>query len=154
MKLYPSLSVETAYQNCGSWWLVILEGPENEIELTFNGLYNFGATNVSDALEYTDHTRTKAIFWSTPEYMFKFFYESHLLACQQQSCAKHAKVVANLRMEEFRKCSVPFFDFNRTHFCDAFTIGTKSAERPDDNYREQATLHSHKKASERTIDKE
>lgn len=163
MKLYPSINVETTFQNCGSWWLLILSGPEEEIELTYNGLYNFGATNVprfpsefgqsKEGLEYTDGSRTKAIMWTTPEYMFKFFYESHLLACQQQSCAKHAKVVANLRMEEFRKNSAPFFDYSRKTFVDSFEIGTKTAEKPDYNYREAATLNANRRASEVTVDK-
>lgn len=133
---------------------MILSGPEEQIELTFNGLFNLGASNASNALEYTDHTRTKAVFWSTPEYMFKFFYESFLLRHGQASLTNQAQQYANGEIEKLKACSVPFFNFNRTCFVDSFDIGTRSAERPDYNYREQATLNAHAKAGERTIDKE
>jgi hypothetical protein len=154
MKIYPKLDVETSFQNCGSWWLIILSGPEEQIELTFNGLFNLGASNAANALEYTDHTRTKAVFWSTPEYMFKFFYESYLLRHGQASLTNQAQLYANTEIEKLKACSVPFFNFNRTCYVDTFDQGTCTAERPDDNYREQATLRAHANASAQTIDKE
>jgi hypothetical protein len=153
MKLYPTLNVETTFQNCGSWWLLILCGKEEEIELTFNGLFNQCATNMSDALEYTDHTRTKAVMWTKPEYMFNFFFNSHLLATQQDNATEKATAVANLRMEELKKCMVPFFDFTRQYMPDGFSMGTARAERPDDNYKEKALSYSLRKSGETVLDK-
>jgi hypothetical protein len=163
MKIYPKLNVELRFQNCGSWWLMILEGAEADIELCFNGLWNHGAIDVSveradgstyNGLDYTDNTRTKAKFWSTPEKMRKFFFNSHLLACQQESCAPYAHVVANMRIEELKRDMITFVDFTRPQFVNSFDVGTVRAERPDDNYREAALTHSFRMSGEKTVDKE
>lgn len=161
MKLYPQIDVTLNFQNCGSYWLMILEGKESDIELVFNGLWNHGATNVSveqvdgsiyNGLDYTDNSRTKAVFWSTPEKMYKFFYNSHLLACQQENCSPHAHVVAKMRMEELKSHAIAFRNFNQCNLVSCFTVGTIKAEKPDDNYKETALLHSQKKSGEKTVD--
>jgi len=163
MKPYHNVDVELRFQNCGSWWLMVLEGAEQDIELVFNGLWNHGAIDVSversdgtiyNGLDYTDHTRTKATFWSTPEKMYAFFFNRHMLIHGQRSAKASAHVIARMRIEELKLDSVSFHDFNRPAFVSCFTVGTIKAERPDDNYREKATLNANKRASEKTVDKD
>lgn len=163
MKIYPQIDVDLKFQNCGSSWLMVLTGKEENIELVFNGLWNYGATNVSiqradgtnyNGLDYVDANKTTATFWSSPEKMYKFFYNSHLIACQQESCSESAHVVARMRMEQLRQETISFRNFNQTPFISAFEIGTMKAERPDDNYKEKALMFSQKKSGEKTIDKD
>lgn len=163
MKIYENVDVNAMFQNCGSVWLVVLEGSHDNIELVFNGLWNLGAINVSversdgsiyNGLEYTDHTKTKAYFWSSPKRMYSFFFNWHLLKCQQESCAKYAHVVAAQRIEEFKRDTINFFNYDRVCSVNTFQVGTISAERPDDNYRDSALTHSLRKSGEKTVDKE
>lgn len=67
MIIYENTPVEVSYQNFGSSYLIILTGEECDIESTFNGLYNFGATN--GQLRYRDACHSVATFWSS-EYKF------------------------------------------------------------------------------------
>lgn len=159
MKLYENLYVETAFQNCGSSWLLILCGSEEQIELTYNGLYNLGATNArrfatypctKEGLEYVNSEKTCALMWTKPEYMYRFFFNRHSLATGASD--EQSKVIASMRMEEFRQVSEQFHDFNKKGPDVVYSIGKSSAERPDDNYKENAIFYFQKKSGEVTVD--
>jgi hypothetical protein len=86
--------------------------------------------------------------------MRKFFFNSHLLKCQQESCAVYADVVANMRIEELKLDTISWIDFTRPQFVNCFDVGTIRAERPDDNYKEKALTNAFRKSGEKTVDAE
>jgi hypothetical protein len=122
MKVYPTLDVQLSYHNFGSAWLMILRGSTEEIELTFNGLFNLCATN--GELEYKDHLQTVATFWSDETNMQKFFFNQFFLPrCTTRK--KKEKTdgayptgvwIAKQKMDELRQCHEFFLDFNN-RFC-------------------------------------
>jgi hypothetical protein len=139
MKVYDTLNVSLTFQNCGSVWLMVLRGSQEEIEQAFNGLFNFNAT--SGQLEYTSLERNVATFWTKPARMRQFFYNRHILKFESD---KHANIYADMQMAELVKHSHVFKDFHRGMvLSDVFAIGTACAERPDHDFRDAVLLHAH-----------
>jgi hypothetical protein len=153
MKLYhPTINVDLTYQNNGTRWLMVLEGTEADIELAYNGLYNFCAVGKRTVLNYTDHTHTKAWFWSTEKQMRKFFGLHHLL---KFGCKKHAAAHAEREMKLLAASPILFFDFTREKFCATFSIGNAKAERPDSDFRDAVITHAMQdKTSVKQVEKE
>jgi hypothetical protein len=149
MKIYDTLNVELSYQNCGSQWLIVLAGKEEEIELAFNGCYNLCAT--SGDLRFTDHTRSTATFWSKEKNMRRFFYNLNFL---RHSCDVRAQAFSDAKMLELTNQSVQFFDFTREVAEDGFVVGSNKAERPDIDFRDAVLNHSFKdKTSVKDVEK-
>jgi hypothetical protein len=73
MRIYQKVNVTLTYQNCGSVWLIILRGQHEDIEMVYNGLYNFCASNGS--LQYHDVDKTVATFWSNKKAIRQFFLQ-------------------------------------------------------------------------------
>lgn len=142
MKLYQQLGVTLAYQNFGSAWLGILRGKTEEIDLTFNGLFNLLAT--SGEMEFHDHTKCLATFWTSQEGMHRFFFNQFYLPREtgkngQEKLVALANAYAAERIAELRESHEGFMRFDRVYMPNAYGIGTATAEKPDYNYRELAT---------------
>lgn len=134
-KLYPQLDVLMSYQNMGSAWLIILRGKKEEIELTFNGLYNLMATN--GELRYTSGDEDTGLFWSSPEEIWKFFKNKFDMA-HENAAAVDCEAQANIRFAHFKQFSEVFMDFHNVHkdTPDYHDIGATKAENPDADFRE------------------
>jgi hypothetical protein len=139
MKVYDTLNVSLSFQNCGSVWLMILRGNEADIELAYNGLYNFGATG-GKVLDYTDHTKTTAKFWSNEERMYKFFYSRYMLAHNKQ---KAARIFAENKMAELRADVEQFYCFTRRGPDATFGVSSACAERPDTDFKDAVLTHAY-----------
>lgn len=147
IKPYPSVNVTMTYQNFGSAWLCILRGKTEDIELVFNGLYNFGATNGD--VQYFDHAKTVATFWSTEEQLQRFFYN---VAVFSGVTRYRGKVVnqahANERIEYIRaNCHEPFMDFANVFEPDVYGVGSIKAANPDDDFKDKVLGHAFKDKS-------
>jgi hypothetical protein len=80
MKIY---NTDVSYQSLGENLLIILRGNEKDIEETYNGFYNFGATadrprrkdswDEDSHLEYGTHNRDVATFMSSVSGMHRYF---------------------------------------------------------------------------------
>lgn len=79
LKIYSEIDCTLHVQSYGSNFLMALKGSEENINLVFNGLYNYGGTQHLGTeecpleLDFRNHTRTLATFWSSPEKMLNFF---------------------------------------------------------------------------------
>lgn len=109
MKLYEDCPVEFAFQNCGTNWFAKLNGPKDQIELVFNGLYNLKAANG----ELTYITPEIATFWTKESQMRRFFFNKVYLALADENVTEDnaAKELANefahKKILELKKESVP-----------------------------------------------
>jgi hypothetical protein len=135
VRVYDNLNVQMSFQNCGSVWLMILRGSEAEIELAFNGLYNFGATG--GRLDYTTHDKTTAKFWSNEESMYSFYYMRHYIKHNGQ---KAARLWAEGKMRELRQTCEQFYSFTRRGPDATFGVSTATAERPDTDFKDEKEL--------------
>lgn len=79
MKLYGSTNVQTRVQVNGSAWALVFEGPTEEIEATFNGLYNSKGVGKRTRLQFTNDSRTLAFCWTTALRMAQFFINQYEL---------------------------------------------------------------------------
>jgi len=132
MKIYESLSVELAYQNLGSTWLMILRGTKNDIELTFNGLYNLRATDGS--LTYQNEAKTMATFWSSKEKMKRFFQNKYSFA-NGNAQKVEIDLFSNQKLEQLKQNQEIFKTFTSNNIC-SYGKGIINAERPDDDFRD------------------
>ena len=139
MIIYPTLDAALSFQNCGSVWLMILRGKENDILTAFNGLWNLKAT--SGELDFTTHDKTVAKFWSSPVKMREFFFNTHYLKFDS---TKHANLYADMQMAELAKHSHVFQSFRGFSLSDAFNMGTTSAERPDHDFKDSTWANENK----------
>ncbi len=91
MKVY---NIDLTFQPLGSQFLMVMRGTEEDMELAYNGFYNFGGTashmrykkdpdtglmitcggKEGSHLDYGTHNRNVATFFSTAEKMHKFFF--------------------------------------------------------------------------------
>jgi hypothetical protein len=132
MKIYETLSVELSYQNIGSTWLMILRGPTKEIELTFNGLFNFCATG--GELTYQNEAKTLATFWSSKEKMRKFFI-NRLSFSDTNSQKSKVILAADQKVKDLQQNQEIFKTFSSNNIC-SYSKGTIQAERPDDDFKD------------------
>ena len=128
MKVYQSLDVEVSFQSCLPKWIVILKGKEQDIELAFNGFFNFCAAN--GELNWRDGSaRSVATFYSSPRKMEKFFYLRELLKTDQED---HSRAYAKEQMEIFEQSKTTFIRFGISlDSTEGYSIGTAAAEKPD-----------------------
>lgn len=121
MKIYETLPVSVSYQNFGSSYLIILRGPEEAIEATFNGCYNFGMCSSNAELDYRSADRTVATFWSN-EYDFwhalKMMRINHFCLTrpdakkgQRGGWADKAEEWAMGKLNELKEHHEPFLDY-------------------------------------------
>lgn len=139
-----------SFQNFGSSWLMILRGATEEIELAFNGLFNFCATN--GELTYCDHLQTVATFWSSEEAMDKFFFEK----CFNYRClnsldkgvrggsANAADTFAIEQMAELREETEEFLNFQNSFMPATYSLGKVTAESPDSDMKDAILAHAMK----------
>lgn len=132
MKIYDTLQVDTTVQLNGSNLLLILIGAEEQIELTFNGLFNFNGVGKRAKLEYTTSDKTIAIVWSSREKMNAFFYNRHKL---KFGCKKRALAWADAQLKKLLETSHSFTSFEGTIDDQEFGTGTTCAEKPDHDFK-------------------
>lgn len=138
MKLYNELDVDLTFQNFGSQWLMIMRGEENDILLAFNGMWNYGAT--SGEIDFTDHAKTVAKFWSDEKKMLKYFKNRFWIG--HNMTEPMAIMVAGKEMEKLRAERQTFINFNQKQMPDGYNMGTSSAERPDSDFRDKVIVHA------------
>lgn len=143
MKLYDSLPVTLTYQNFGSAWLLIMRGPTEDIETCYNSLYNYCATNGN--LEYPEQTKTVATIWTDTTNLKRYFANRYLASLNdpprsvRKSIAMGENADCNFyvssRIEQLQDNHEFFKQFNH---CapDAYSNGSITAERPDDDFRD------------------
>lgn len=155
MKVYPNLDVELTYHNFGSAWLMILRGSTEQIELTFNGLFNLGATNGDR--EYQDHLETVATFWSDEDSMFEFFFNQffhprcslRIKDEQKDPAYQPAMTYAAAQMEKLRTTGHEFFlDFANRFVPETYSTGQVTAERPDNDMKDAILTNAYKDKNE------
>lgn len=139
MKLYNSITAETFVQDFGNSWLIVMQGPRNEVELLFNGFFNFGATDDPNYI-WDDVSELGGTFFTTKERMTKFF-EGYLEnrycnagKSQEESIALAQKEAPALVEDLFlnhRQSRAP----QQKAFDDGvYNFGTTNAEKPDDSF--------------------
>lgn len=161
MKIYKTLDVKLTYQNFGSTWALILRGKTEDIEVTTNGLYNWGVTNGD--VEYFNHVQTVGVVWTDEKSIRRFFYlqsvrelsdgieyrRTHTaenrvmgkLLGKRISELSHARAERKIRM--LRRRHENFFDFANAYAPDAYDNGQISAERPDSDMKDAIISHAY-----------
>lgn len=146
MKFIHNLDVDLHYQNFGSAWLGIMRGPTEQIELAFNSLFNYCATN--GRLEYQDHTQTVATFWTSPTQMLRYFVNRWLiprgLGSYLESNPKHFRTAcwyANGFLNQLKVNHEVFQEHNieDLHY---YTCGVAKAEKPDVDMKDAILVHA------------
>lgn len=138
-RIYSNCPVDISYQNFGSVWLVILRGKEQDIEATFNGFFNFGATNGD--LDFHDGEHTIGTFWTKEEnlrWAFATIRLNHYLLKGRGQKAKGRKGgfwnkalnAAEVMMGRLKQRHEPFISYSSTGV-ESFSTGTVRAEKPD-----------------------
>jgi hypothetical protein len=109
-KIYSNTNVTLTIQDYGTAWLGILRGSPADINLVFNGLYNWKATNGD--CEYT--TDNVAIFWTSPKQMERFFFNQIEVSCSTDDCPANIKANARAKVEWVKEnCGEVFYRRDR-----------------------------------------
>ena len=149
MKVYQHIDVSLTYQNFGSSFACILRGKQEDIDLVFNGLYNFGATN--GRLDYYNHTKTTAVFWSDYKALRKCFFNQKFIPnmpmwgeaklSDVRPYMQHARKL----LKELQESGHEFFmNFADNYMPDAHNVGRVSAERPDNDMKDAIISHAYR----------
>ena len=154
IKPYPSVNVYLTYQNSGSTWIGILRGAPDDIDLVFNGLYNFMATNGS--YQFFDHAKTVAIFWTDERSLKRFFFNKYFFPKSENLCSpvrgkiiREAMKFAQAQLLELRASGHEcIMDFSRHYQPQVHTMGQISAERPDSDFKDSVLSYAFKDKSE------
>jgi hypothetical protein len=120
MKPYSKLDVTLGYQSNGSNCLIILSGPQEQIELAFNGFFNFGATN--GLLSYQNERKDIATFWSSEKLMNRYWFNRGLNLFKDNEA--RAKLYASRKMWETLSANTMFADVHVRVSLNEFTLGT------------------------------
>lgn len=142
MKLHKTLSVDLTIQNFGTAWLGILRGKTEEIELAFNGLFNYRATE--GRLDYKDHCQTVATFWTNKKKMRRYFINRYYIPNFDVDCRKSAaKTAWEARRWAIEQMSLvfnsqeAFINYNKESEPETYSCGIISAEKPDDDFKDK-----------------
>lgn len=151
LRVYPKLDVNLTYQNFGSTRLCVLRGSSENIELVFNGLYNYGATNGD--YQFYDHADTVAIFWTNEEALTRCLYRMAALSPQTNWQGKaRNKAIAKGRIAYLREhCHEPFMDFANMFIAEAHGTGSITAERPDMDMKDAILAHAFTDAPDKKV---
>lgn len=131
------------YQNFGvETWLIILRGSTEEIELAFNAMYNWGATN--GEMQYFDHSQTVAIFWTSERKLLRCFYNQYRFSPHTAYRGKHRNAQAAIdTVQKLREVGhEPFMNFANLVDTEDYSTGTISAERPDHDFKDNVLAHA------------
>jgi len=163
--VYPNIDVWLTYQNFGSAWLGILRGPTEQIEQVFNGLFNLRATN--GEMNYFDHSKTVAVFWTSKPALIRFFRNQYLLVREPDNykdevsadLMNEARLHVLIQMSELTDGGhEALMDFADTSFeASEYTLGQISAERPDCDMKDAIISYAYRdrikeKNNQETVD--
>jgi hypothetical protein len=160
MKLYETVPVDMTYQNFGSAWLGVLRGPTEQIELTFNGLFNLCATN--GRLEYKDHLSMVAVFWTDRRAMRRFFFNRYFIPrCMGNRGRGNGKLVrmsmryAWNQLATLNKTShEAYLNFTGNREQTFYSCGKIGAERPDTDMKDAIIFNAFKEKESKPLDAE
>ena len=154
IKPYPSVDVTLTHQNFGSTWLCILRGATQDIDLVFNGLYNFSATN--GMYQFHDMDETVAIFWTDEKALKRFFFYKYFFPKSEDLTSpmlgkviRDAMRFAHEQIAELRANGHErFMDFSQVYIPQTHAMGQISAERPDNDFKDNVLNYAFKDKSE------
>ena len=143
--IYPSVDVRLTYQNFGSTWLCILRGSSENIDLVFNGLYNWKGTNGD--YQFHDHVQTVAVFWSDRRALRRFFFNRYFVprsdGGKRKRCTNQGRLIRNAmryahsQIQALRDNGHEFFmDHSRQYMPQVHGMGQINAERPDSDFKD------------------
>lgn len=155
MRIYESVDCEATRQSFGSLWLVVLRGTEEAINSVFNGVYNWGGCN--GELDWHNQERNIATFWTTPQRLVWCFAHMSVMRLADSNIGKGKKYgawplaceEANLKLESLAQCQETFLTFDTAEASHVYTLGSISAERPDEDWRDAIVFNAFKDRSER-----
>lgn len=133
------------YQNFGSSYLCILRGKTEDIELVFNGLFNFGATN--GGLDYYDHSKTVAVFWSDYKSLRKFFFNRRFIPQSDEPSGRIIRACMHEAQDNMILLSENhefFMRFADSYMPETHDVGSISAERPDHDMKDAIISHAYR----------
>lgn len=156
LRIYEALDVKLSYQNFGSAWLCVLRGKTEDIELVFNGLFNWGATN--GECYFVDHSQTVATFWSSEEQLTRFFYNIYSVSSSTRYKGRKANLLASSNKiaalkESCHEIFLRFDDGVPEIFAEGHSLGHLTAEKPDDDFRDAAWRHVAQKENDGDVEK-
>jgi len=142
MKLFKDLAVELSFQNFGSTWVGILRGSTEEIESAFLSLWNLRA--VTGELEWYDHAKQVAIFWTDKQSMRRYFFNRNWLQSVDRSRQfKYACLIhAHTALATLQECCEMFVKFDMGGEPDFYEVGKIKAERPDTDFKSAVLKHA------------
>lgn len=142
MKLHSNIDVDITYQNFGTAWLGILRGATENIELVFNGLFNFCATNGDH--QFQDHLQCVSLFWTDKRAMRRYFFNRYYLPryihkrdINNGRLVRNAMRYALGELKKLAETSHEFFlNFDKQYSIEPYGQGCVSAERPDNDMKD------------------
>ena len=148
---YQTIDVTLTYQNFGSTWLCILRGKTEDIDLVFNGLFNFRATN--GEYQFHDHVQTVAVFWSDRRALRRFFFNRYFFSRSvggaTRQLVRESMKYSHNQIQALRDNGHEFFmDFSKQFMPQVHAMGTISAERPDADFKDAVLDYAFKDKSE------
>jgi hypothetical protein len=141
MKLYKT---EVTYQNFGTSWLIIIKGKEDDIEQTYNSLYNWQATGMHPHLDYRDAARTVATCWTNQGNWIRYCANIFEL---RHDTKKGLFLYVREQLRELKNSQESFWDFRREYEPDIYSNGVITAEKPDEDFKDAVLKESFKDKS-------
>jgi len=143
-----NLEVTLTYQNFGSTWLCILRGSKEDIDLAFNGFFNYRGTN--GEYEFFDHTQNVAVFWSDKRALRRFFFNRYFMprfdngnAVNQGRLIRDAMKYAHKKILALRANGhESIMDFSNCYEPVCHQVGKIRAENPDSDMKDAILEHS------------
>lgn len=142
MKLFNCLDVDLSFQNFGSTWVGILRGNTEDIESAFLSLWNLRATG--GELEWYDHSKQVAIFWTDKKSMRRYFFNRNWLQSLERSrqFLYTCLIYAHESLSTLQGCHEMFVKFDMGGEPDAYMVGVMKAERPDTDFKTAVLNHA------------
>lgn len=153
MKIYPNVDANLFVQSNGSDLLMVIKGyNEEQIELLYNSLFNFGATADTANLDYADHNKTVATFRSNPDDMKRYFRNLFFFRNVDKPEYKGKKGGIKADMDAYaeaqfallqKESGITHDPHKKTVLMPEYGRGKLSAERPDTDFRDAVLSHAY-----------
>lgn len=153
MKIY---NTKLTMQNFGSAFLVILRGTVEDVNETFNSFYNLCGVSERAQIDISENaTDAVGTFWTT-DALLRRYWANRFLAMNPS--VKEKVVYAGIHedanlfiisnINEMRKNSEAFMNFDKNYFEEPHSLGKISAESPDLDFKDAVVSHAFKPKTE------